>query len=158
MFVWEARTIIHWIERLLPDLFLALEDLAAGIDGPKFQERLNRVYPQLEAVSIDHGVMEQAEEVMVIPADIGWSDVGSWTAAARYWPHIETNAVKGQACFIDATGCAVYSPDKLVALIGVKDLVVVETPDALLICPKDRDQEVREVVGALLERGRTDLV
>ncbi|MBU2546911.1 MAG: NTP transferase domain-containing protein [Proteobacteria bacterium] len=158
IFLWPARTILEWMARLLTELHGRLQTLVPSIDEPDFQTALDRTYPDLPAVSIDYGIMEKADGVLVIPADIGWNDVGSWSAAARYWPRVEGNALQGTGLFIDAEDCAVYSPDKLVALIGVRDLVVVETPDALLVCHKDRDQDVRDLVEALKKKGRNDLV
>ena len=158
MFIWTARVILEWIERLLPRLAAELEALADHIDRPGFTEALTEIYPRLESISIDYGVMEKAGGVLVIPADIGWSDVGSWRAASEFWPEIQGNSVKGQVLGLESSGCVVYSQEKLVALIGVQDLVIVETPDALLVCPKERDQDVRLAVEALQRQKRDDLL
>ncbi len=158
MFIWAAEVILDWFRQLLPRLAGELETLAGHIDRPAFTEALAETYPRLESISIDYGVMEKAKGVLVIPADIGWSDVGSWRAAAEFWPEIQGNLVKGQALCLESSGCVVYSQEKLVTLIGVKDLVVVETPDALLVCPKERDQDVRLAVEALQRQKRDDLL
>ena len=158
MFIWKAAVILEWIQQLLPDLARDLSGLAEHLGQPDFQKALEDCYPNLQSISIDYGVMEKAADVVVLPADIGWSDVGSWNAAADYWPRIDGNALEGQALFIDTTGCVVYSPNKTAALIGVRDLIVVDTPDALLICPKDRDQDVKKVVAALEKQGRRELL
>ncbi len=158
MFIFPARTILSWLDRLQPDLARGLEDLAQKIDQPDFDEAMEKIYPRLTSISIDYGIMEKADGVLVLPADIGWSDVGSWTVAAEHWPEIDGNTAQGECLFLESQGCAVYSPHKLVTLIGVKDLVIVDTPDALLICPKDKDQWVKEAVKALKKRGRNELL
>ena len=158
MFIWRAGLILDWMEKLLPELARGLNTLAAGIGRPGFKDDIARIYPDLPSVSIDYGVMEQADNVVVLPADIEWNDVGSWTSAAEHWPQVHGNAIKGEILALDSQGCIVYGPEKLVALLGVEDLVVVDTRDALLICPKERAQDVRLIVRELEERGRKDLL
>jgi mannose-1-phosphate guanylyltransferase len=110
-------------------------------------------------MSIDVGVMERAQDVWVVPADIGWSDVGSWRALSDFLaPDAMGNVVIGEHRGLDMAGCFIYSPNKLVATIGLTDLVVIETDDALLICPKERDQDVRKLVELLEREGRQDLL
>jgi mannose-1-phosphate guanylyltransferase len=97
--------------------------------------------------------MERAEHVAVVRATFPWSDVGSWAAVADLWRNGDTaNAVRGAAVLVDSAGCVVDAGSRLVALVGVQDLVVVDTPDALLVCPKDRAQDVRLVVDELRRR------
>jgi mannose-1-phosphate guanylyltransferase len=158
MFIWRAQTILSCMRELLPNLARDLEELAQTIGQPEFAAAMETMYPRLESVSIDYGIMEKASGVLVLPADIGWSDVGSWTSAAKHWPTQDGNVSQGDCLYIDSSGCVVYSPEKHVTLIGVDDLVVVDTPDALLICPKDRDQDIKAVVEALRNKGRTDLL
>lgn len=158
MFIWRADTILSYLRELLPDLARDLEKLSLAIDRPDFISVMEEMYPELEAVSIDYGVMEKAADVLVIPADIGWSDVGSWTSAAQFWPTVDGNVSWGDCLFIDSSGCVIYNPERHVTLIGVDDLVVVDTADALLICPKDRDQDIKEAVEALKSKGRQDLL
>jgi mannose-1-phosphate guanylyltransferase len=103
--------------------------------------------------------MERAPDVWVVPADIGWSDVGSWRALAELLAaDAQGNVVVGEQRGIDTAGCLIYSPDKLVATIGLSDLVVIETDDVLLICPKERDQDVRKLVELLEREGRHDFL
>ncbi len=158
MFIWRADTILSYLRELLPDLARDLEKLSQAIDRPDFISVMEEMYPELESVSIDYGVMEKASDVLVLPADIGWSDVGSWTSAARFWPAVDGNISTGDCLFIDSSGCVIYNPDRHVTLIGVDDLVVIDTADALLICPKDRDQDIKEAVEALKSKGRKDLL
>jgi len=158
MFIFQARAILAWMRKLTPDLASDLEALAEKLDQTDFEAAIAEIYPNLPSISIDYGIMEKAADILVLPADIGWSDIGSWTVAAEHWPYIEGNMAQGECLFIESEGCVVYSPQKLVTLIGVKDLIVVETEDALLVCPKDRDQQIKDAVETLKRRGRHELL
>jgi mannose-1-phosphate guanylyltransferase len=115
--------------------------------------------PRLPDVALDlrsdHGVLERAERVAVVRARFPWSDVGSWAAVEPFWRRAGNgaNSVRGRALPVDSRGCVVDSPTRLIALLGVEDLVVVDTPDAVLVCRKDRAQDVRLVVDELRRRG-----
>jgi mannose-1-phosphate guanylyltransferase len=145
IFAWRVSTILDAMRRHLPGVVGPIER-AAG-------RNLAAAYRRLPAISIDRGVMEHAGEVAVVRARFGWSDVGSWATVASLWAGGNgRNAVRGRALPIDSRGCLVDSPDRLVALLGVDDLVVVDTPDAVLVCRKDRAQDVRLVVEELRRR------
>jgi mannose-1-phosphate guanylyltransferase len=154
MFFFRADVILDAIRTHLPGLGRALdafdEAAARGEEDAVVAER----YGDLPPVSIDHGIMEKARQVAVVPGSFGWSDLGSWTTAwelARQDDH--DNALPDEAIGVDAVGCFVRAPaGKLVALVGVRDLVVVDTEDALLIVPRDRAQDVRAVVETLERR------
>jgi mannose-1-phosphate guanylyltransferase len=159
MFVWRADSIWHEVCRHLPQLAreLAAVGRAAATDTPAAV--LGEVYPRLPSVSIDVGVMERAQDIWVVPADIGWSDVGSWRALSDLLaPDALGNVMIGDHRGLDTAGCFIYSPKKLVATVGLTDLVVIETDDVLLICPKERDQDVRKLVDLLEREGRQDLL
>jgi mannose-1-phosphate guanylyltransferase len=159
MFVWRADSI--WLEicRYLPQLAHDLEPVAEVTAADTLGDMLNAVYPRLPSVSIDVGVMERAQDVWVVPADIGWSDVGSWRALAELLgADAHGNVVIGEQRGIDTAGCFIHSPNKLVATIGLSNLVVIDTDDVLLICPKERDQDVRKLVELLEREGRHDLL
>jgi mannose-1-phosphate guanylyltransferase len=150
IFAWRVETILAELRSHLPEV---LEPLAAAVGrGPRALAAAYRVVP---AVSIDTGVLERATRVAVVRARFEWSDVGSWSALEPFWSvgGNGPNAVSGQALAIDSRGCVVDSPTRLVALLGVDDLVVVDTRDALLVCRKDRAQDVRLVVEELRRRG-----
>ena len=104
------------------------------------------VYTDLPDISIDYGVMEKTANVLVLPADIGWSDIGCWAAASTGWPRIGPNSVNGRALLIDSSGTIIHSPEKTTVLIGVNDLIIVDGPEALLICPKDRESDIRKAL------------
>lgn len=151
IFAWRTAAILDALRTHVPEVLGPLE-AAVARGGAR---ALAAVYRRLPAVSIDTGVLERAGRVAVVRARFAWSDVGSWAAVEALWrtPGNGRNAVRGQALPIDSTGCVVDSPRRLVALLGVDDLVVVDTPDAVLVCRKDRAQDVRLVVDELRRRG-----
>jgi mannose-1-phosphate guanylyltransferase len=154
MFVWKASTILGAIKRFLPELHAGLMQIREALETEREEEIVGEVYAAQKAVSIDYGVMEKAEDVLVIPGDFGWSDLGSWDALWEVSGKDENgNAVRGNFVGIDAGDCLVHSPGKLVALVGVRDLLVVETDGALLICRRGRSQDVRKVVEILDTKG-----
>ncbi|MFH1139799.1 MAG: mannose-1-phosphate guanylyltransferase [Pseudomonadota bacterium] len=151
MFIWKSRLILQWIERLLPELSRGLNSLVEHFGKASFDDAIKSIYPSLPSVSIDYGVMEKADGVLVLPADIGWNDVGAWSTASTYWPRIGKNNVKGGAILIDSLNCAVYNLDKKVALVGVHDVIVVVDGDSILVCARDQAQKVKQVLDALEE-------
>jgi len=157
MFVWKASTIITAIERFLPDLHQGLIQIREAIGTDREEETVGTIYAGLNAVSIDYGVMEKAGDVLVVPGAFGWSDLGSWDALWEISEKDENgNAVRGEFIGIDTANSLIHSPEKLVALVGVRDLLVVETKDALLICRRGSSQDVRKVVEALEKSGRKE--
>ena len=157
MFVWKASTIMSAIERFLPDLHRGLMQIREAIGTDREEEVVAKIYAGLQPISIDYGVMEKAEEVLVIPGSFGWSDLGSWDALWEVSAKdAQGNAVRGEFIAVDAADSLVHSPGKLVALVGVRDLIVVETEDALLVCRRGRSQDVRKVVEEIEKRGRKE--
>jgi len=151
MFVWKAARIWQELGEHLPALtrgLSAMEERRRNGRIPAAQ--LTKAFPALPAISIDHGVLEKSSSVAVIPAAFPWSDIGSWDAAAGLWPADDAgNASRDPLVAIDASGNVVASRGKPVALLGVRDLVVVDAGDALLVCPRSRCQDVRQVVARL---------
>jgi mannose-1-phosphate guanylyltransferase len=155
MFVWRLDRIMEEFERQMPDLFVQLEEVGATVGTPGYQATLGRVWPQVARQTIDYGVMEGADDVAVIPVDIGWSDVGSWMSLAELLPADgEGNVVVGPHVGIETRNTLVFSDRRLIATIGVEGLVIVDTDDALLVCSKEHEQEVREMVRMLEHEGR----
>lgn len=159
MFFWRVSTFLDALKGFLPNTYDALDALSACIGKSTYASHLRKIYPKLENISVDYAVLEKAagaaqSSAFVIPADIGWSDIGSWAAvydlqAKRPGENIFASA-GGQT--LDAEGNFLWSPGKFIAAVGVNNLVVVETPDALLICPRDRAQDVSKIVKSLEER------
>ncbi len=153
MFIWRVPTILEQIAEFLPDLHSGLMEIAASWTKPKSSEVVQRVYRSLKVISIDYGVMEKARNVCVIKGDFGWSDVGSWEEVWRLSPKDEKgNALRGNHLAIHSENNLVDARDKFYALLGVRDLVIVETEDAVLICPREKSQEVRTIVEELERR------
>lgn len=160
MFIWQAQTFAQKLEEFAPDVHRhwqrILEAVQAG-DLTGESDRIAEIYHELPATSIDYALMEKARGVMMGEGNFGWSDVGAWSALASFWEQDDKgNAVRGDSLTLDAENNLVYNPGKLTALVGVKDLVVVETDDALLICPKDMDQKVKEIVTELKEKQKKE--
>jgi len=155
MFFFRADVILDAIATHLPGLGDAVRSFDEAAARGDEASVVAEVYPTLPSVSIDHGVMEKAERVSVVPASFGWSDLGSWTTAWELTARdASDNTLPEGAIAVDTRGCYVRAPaGKVVALVGVRDLVVVDTEDALLIVPRDRAQDVRAVVDALSKRG-----
>ena len=152
MFIWKASTILSEIEQHLPQLHAGLMTISDSLGTASESKTVSRVYMRQASISIDYGVMEKAKNVFVIPAEFGWSDVGSWDALWDISAKDENgNATTGKAgaIFEGTRDSLVYSPKKLVALVGMKDVIVVETKDALLICKRGQSQDVKKIVDAL---------
>lgn len=153
MFFWRASTILKEVQKHLPATFAPLEKLASDIGTGRFLSQLRKIYRKLENISVDYAILERAtrdvsvSSVFVIPADVGWSDLGSWAAVYELLAnHPGENVITGKGHTMDASGNFVCSQGKFVAAIGVTDLLVVETADALLICPRERAQDVGQLV------------
>lgn len=158
MFFFRADVVRAAIERFLPQLAHGLAQYDDAAKTGDEAAAVARSYGTLPSVSIDTGVMERAEKVAVVPGDFGWSDVGSWTTAYELAEKdAANNALPRDAVAIDCERTYVHAPPgKLVALVGVADLIVVDTQDALLVMPRERAQDVRAVVQALRDRGSID--
>jgi mannose-1-phosphate guanylyltransferase len=158
MFFWRVSTFLDALQEFLPDTHKAIEELSRHIGKRSYDSCLKKIYPKLENISVDYAVLEKATggesaKVFVIPADVGWSDIGSWAAVYELLARLPgENIFAGPSQTLDSEGNFLWSPNKFVAAIGVRDLVVVETPDALLICPRDRAQDVSKLVKLLEER------
>jgi mannose-1-phosphate guanylyltransferase len=159
MFFFQARTMARAIEAHLPDLWRGLEEIDRAARRGEERRALDAVFPGLPSVSLDHGVMEKATAVAVVPGDFGWNDVGSWESAWELAAKDDAgNALPDDAVAVDATGNFVCDRTtsggkRVYALVGVSNVILVETDDAVLLIPRDRAQDVRAVVDRLKSRG-----
>jgi mannose-1-phosphate guanylyltransferase len=165
MFFWRVSTFLENLGNFLPRTLEALETLAKSIGRKDYDRKLRLVYPKLENISVDYAVLEPTTQritppaVYVIPAQVGWSDIGSWAAVYELLAtQPGENIFAGSGYTVDAEGNFLWSPSKFIATIGVRDLVVVDTPDAILICPRDRAQDVGRIVKRLENENRKDLL
>lgn len=150
IFVFRVDVMLAAFETLMPDLSAALSNLRESVGGKKYEKQLKKHFAKMPATSIDYGVAEKAQNIAVVPADCGWSDVGSFNAL----PELRArdaggNVVEGRAFVIDSTGSVVIAGKRPVAVVGMKDVVVIDAGDAVLVLPKDKSQDVRKVVEAL---------
>ncbi len=161
MFVWKVSTILEAFARYMPDLYDRLMDIQA------FWNRTGQVglipealWLPIQPQTIDYGIMEKADNVAVVPTDLGWSDVGSWATLLDLLPASDgaENVVIGQHVGIETRGSLIYSPDRLIATVGLENVVIVDTGDAILICPKERAQDVKRIVEQLQEQGRHEVL
>jgi mannose-1-phosphate guanylyltransferase len=170
IFVWSARTLTRALREHLSETAPYLEKIAAAWGSKDFDKTFQQLYPKCENISIDYAVLEprsakgeHSSKLFCLRADFGWNDLGSW--AALYEHHAarqkdeEKNVVQGKASYaVNATGNYVYAPDKFVATVGVHNLVVVETEDAILVTTREHAQDVGKVVKYLNEKKLTELV
>ncbi len=153
IFLWRAATFLKAVAQYLPEHWRALEEIRPALGTPGEAEVLDRVFPRMPRVSVDIGVLERAEDVHMIPATFSWDDVGAWSAIGRILPPDESgNAVVGRHTGRDSHGCIIYATTRPVGTIGLRDIVVVETPEGILVCPKARAQEVKDLVRAMREK------
>ncbi len=152
MFIWHVDTAMQEFERQRPALYASLRELMPTVDTPAYEETLNRVWEQIERIALDYAVMEGAHNMAIIPVNIGWSDVGSWGSLFEMVElDDDGNSFRGKMpsyIAIDTKNALVYA-NKLTVIIGMEDIVVVDTDDALMICHKDRTQQVKDVVQKL---------
>jgi len=150
IFAWKASVILDAIQSNLPELHRGLLEIKKALGSRGEKSVIRKVYRSIEPVSIDYGVMEKSRDVFLVEGSFGWSDVGSWDALLDLLPGDDNeNVIIGNAVSIDAEKSYVYSPDRLVALLGVKDLIIVDTPDSLLICRRGMSQDVKKIVDHL---------
>ena len=168
MFIWRPTVILAALERFVPELHQALIEIMGHFDAIDEAAAVRQIYSQIKPVSIDVGVMERAENVLMLAGDsFRWSDVGSWAAwveSLEAGVHRDTaNVVEADALLIDSERCAVVGCEQLemrrfIAGVGLRDIVIVETEDAVLVCHRDRAQEVKRVVDAIRESNRPGLL
>jgi mannose-1-phosphate guanylyltransferase len=165
MFFWRLSTFWAALEEFLPATHAQLVKLAAALGRPQYQAELRKIYAKLENISVDYAILERATrrsgdpQVFVVPADVGWSDIGSWAAVYELLakePGQNIFAHAGHA--MEASGNYVSGNGKFVAAIGVKDLIIVDTRDALLVCQRDRSQDVGKFVKWLEEQKKKELL
>jgi mannose-1-phosphate guanylyltransferase len=150
MFLWRTGSIITEIRKYMPELYRLLSNIERSLADDDLDSILASSYSEAPSVSIDYGIMEKAENVAVLEADFQWNDVGSWEYIRDIRPpDSEGNAVVGEHVLVDSRDNTVFSPDRLIGMVGVENLVVIDGGDSILICRRDRVQDVRKVVQQL---------
>lgn len=159
MFVWRAEVILAAIKEFMPQLHAGLMRIQDALGTPKESEVMREVFNDLESISIDFGVLEHARNCALLAAEpFGWNDVGSWDAWAENFEKDQmNNLLHGDVIVIDSKDCVVHSQKRLTAVIGAQDLVIIDSGDAVLVCPRSHVQDVRKIVDELKRRGRDNL-
>jgi len=158
MFIWQASAFAQKIKDYAPEIFIHWDKMLKALRDND-ENQIASIFSVLPSISIDYALMERAKGVLMSQGNFGWSDVGAWSSLADIWPQDEKrNALRGENILLEAEGCFLYSPHKLTALVGVKDLIVVDTEDALLICHKSQGQKVKKVVDRLKKKGKIELL
>lgn len=159
MFLWKPGVILAAIQKHLPELHEVLAALQERVGTDKFESVLKSTYPRVPSISIDYGVMEKADNVVVLKSDFYWNDIGDWESVREvYEADAEDNVLVGEHVMIDSSGNTVFSPERCVALVGMSGVVVVDSGDAILVCKRERAQQVRDIVEILKKKRREKLL
>ena len=162
MFIWKASSILNNIKKYMPDLYTGLQPIANAYGTENFEKILMKNFPDLPAESIDFGIMEKAENIYTIPSSFGWDDVGNWLALERInATDNQGNLFDGDIISIDTQNCTVCADsknNKTIALLGLNDLVIVDTPDALLICDKNSTQDIKKILAEIKKQEKFNLL
>lgn len=157
MFVWKTSTILKRFEELLPEVYAGMLEIENSIGKKEEEQVVEAIFSKVPAESIDYGIMEHATNIYTIPGNFGWDDVGSWLALERINKTNENgNVIQGNVISINTNNTIVQGTDKLIATIGVENLIIVDTDDAMLICTKESTQEVKKVIENLKVCNRED--
>lgn len=159
MFVWKASVLLDEMRRLLPELYESLMVIAEAWETEEREATLERCWPLLHDVTIDHGIMEHADRVAVVPASFGWTDLGDWHSLAEMLAQADGDNVvlRGRHIAEDTRSTLVFGNDRTIATLGVENLVIVDTDDVVFICDRSRAQDVRKLVQRLKESGDQSL-
>lgn len=157
MFVWKVSTILGCIEKYLPEIYSGLAKIEEAIGTADQESILNSSFETMPSESIDYGVLEKEDGIRVLPGDFGWDDVGSWLALGRMRSLDDAgNLVSGNTVTTGVSSCIIEGGQKLIAAVGLKDLVIVDTEDAILICNKDNTADIKKIVESLRKDKREE--
>lgn len=157
MFIWRISTILHNMEKYLPETYAGLGRIRDAIGTSEENEVLEKEFALFKSESIDYGIMEKADHIYTLPGSFGWDDVGSWNAVERIQPANEFgNVVNGNAVTVDTKRCIIQGGKKLIATVGLEDIIIVDTDDALLVCEKGDAGEIKKVLENLKICNRTE--
>ncbi len=151
--------ILKELKKHMPDLFSAITDIEKILNKDKFQTQLKKIYGQIRRISIDYGLMEKSGNVYIMKGEFDWIDAGSWDAVYELADKdSEGNAKIGEIYTEESFDSYIYSPKKFTALIGVENIIVIETEDSLLVCDRNNAQNVKHVIDYLKMKNRSDLL
>lgn len=150
MFIWKLSTITECYRKFLPDMYSSLSEIEKSIGTASEKECVNNIFPNMESISIDYGVMEKSDSIYIIPGNFGWDDVGSWLAVSRInKTDSDNNIIRGNVVSLGVKNCIIEGSDKLIAAAGIEDLIVVDSGDAMLIIPKEKACDIKELIAKI---------
>lgn len=156
MFVWKVSTILDCFQQFMPSTYTGLTRIQSAIGTMDEQTVLEKEFPNLESQSVDYGIMEKAQNIYILPGDFGWDDVGSWLAVGRIRENDENgNVLNGNVVAVHTTNCVVEGQRKLIATVGLDNMVVIDTEDAILISTKENAGEIKQILAKLREQNQT---
>ena len=157
MFVWKISTILKCFEEYMPSTYEGLMKIKTSIGTDSEGAVLEKEFPELESQSVDYGIMEKADNIYIFPGDFGWDDIGSWLAVERIKEvNADNNVVNGNVVTVNTNGCIIEGSDKLIATVGLRDIIVVDTKDATLISTKENAGEIKQILAQLREKGKKE--
>lgn len=159
MFVWKVSSIFEQFEALQPEIYQGMLQIEEAIGTEREKDVIEKEFQAFPAVSIDYGIMEKSDRIYTIPGTFGWDDVGSWLALERINPTDERdNQIAGNVISVNTSSCIISAGKKLIATVGVDDLIIIDTPDATLVCQKNSTQDIKKVVENLKICNRTEYI
>lgn len=163
MFVWKASVFMEEMHRLLPDVACVLDRIAADWDTPRRERTLTELWPTIEDVTVDNGILERSDRVAVVTGSFGWSDLGDWHGVGKIIQNGNADALDNVVVNTDLLACdannlVIFGNDRPIAVVGIDNIIVVDTDDAVLVCERSQAQRVKTIVDQLKERGSTELI
>lgn len=159
MFIWKASTIMRHFEELLPDIYEDLCKIGNAMGTNAEYDVIEKIYPNIRKISIDYGIMEKSVDVLVVSGEFGWNDVGSWDMMkVLHEADVNGNISVGDVLNIDTKNTIAYAKNACIATVGVNNLIIVQTDDAIMVCDKNSAQDVKKIVDTLNELGRSELL
>jgi len=156
IFVFKVSVFLEAVQKYAPELYADLIRIKDYIGTGEYEEALDRIYNEVKSISIDYGILEKAKNVFLVQGDFVWNDLGSWEEVYKYdQKDADQNAHTGEVVFLDTKNSYVYAPDSLVAVVGLEDVIVVQEGDTILVCKRDRAEEIKQVVAEINSRKLT---
>ena len=153
IFIFKVSVFLESVKNFAPELYADLIRIKEHIGADSYEEAVDRIYREVTSISIDYGILEKASNVFLVQGDFVWNDLGSWEEVYKYDQKDDNkNAITGEAIMIDAKNSYVYAPDSLVAVVGLEDVIVVQEGNTILVCKRDRAEDIKAVVGEITRR------
>jgi mannose-1-phosphate guanylyltransferase len=153
IFVFKVSVFLDAVKKHAPELYVDLLRIKEHIGADSYEEAIDRIYREVKSISIDYGILGKANNVFLVQGDFVWNDLGSWEEVYKYNPKDENQNVQAEeVIFIDTKNSYVYAPDSLVAVVGLEDVIVVQEGNTILVCKRDRAEEIKAVVGEITRR------